>query len=180
MGLLIDNLQSVTHLEWGTEMGWQHIQQLVHIPAQCSDQPSVPKKVGLVPSGTKGTWKARLPGALAGCSVLVVEDDYFLADDMKIVLSRAGADVIGPVPTLVAALAKLSGQLDAAVLDINLRGEPVWPLADALIMRKVPFIFVTGYGPEVIPLAYAAVPHWVKPLNVEGLAGALLALVEAM
>ena len=180
MGLLIDNLQNVTRFGRETEMEWQHIQQLGQIPARCSDQPSVLKKVGLVPSGTKGIWKARLPGALAGCRVLVVEDDYFLADDMKIFLSRAGADVIGPVPTLAAALAGLSGQLDAAVLDINLRGEPVWPLADALMLRKVPFIFATSYGPEVIPLAYAAIPHWVKPLNVEGLVGALLDLVEAM
>ncbi len=161
-------------------MEWQSIQQSSRVPARCSDQPSVLKKLGLVPPGTIGTWKVRLPDALAGCRVLVVEDDYFLANDMGTVLSRAGADVIGPVPTLAAAWAGLSGQLDAAVLDINLRGEPVWPLADALIARKVPFIFATGYGPEVIPLAYTGIPHWVKPLNVERIVDTLLALVGAM
>lgn len=125
------------------------------------------------------TSKVRPPGAFAGCRVLVVEDDYFLADDMGTVLSRAGVDVVGPMPTLAASLAGLSGRLDAAVLNINLRGEQVWPLADALMARRVPFIFATGYGPEVIPLAYAAIPHWVKPLNVERLVDAVLALVGA-
>lgn len=133
-----------------------------------------------MPPGTMDTWKVRLPDTLAGCRVLVVEDDYFLADDMRTVLSQAGATVIGPMPTLATTLPGLSCQLNAAVLAITLHGEPVWPLADILMARKVPFIFVTGYGPEVVPLAYAAIPHWLKPLDVERLADALRTLIEAM
>src|ERR687884_246780 len=79
--------------------------------------------------------------------VLVVEDEYFVADDIARMLKKAGAEVLGPVPTRDEALGLLrtAERVDAAVLDINLRGEMVYPVADALRERGVPFIFATGY-----------------------------------
>ena len=114
---------------------------------------------------------------LDGCRVLVVEDDYFLADDIVSVLSDAGANIVGPVPTISTALAQLSADVDAAVLDINLRGELVWPMADALRAKDVPFVFATGYGPEVVPETYSDVTHCIKPLEMIKLINALSALL---
>lgn len=133
----------------------------------------------------RASWRAGVAGnkdrpaldALAGRRVLVVEDDYFLADDIGAALWQAGASVVGPVPTLTDALARLSTPVDAAMLDICLRGEFAWPLVDMLLARGVPFLFATGYGPEVVPPAYAAVPHWLKPLDADELVCALSALV---
>ena len=127
--------------------------------------------------GAAGSMDRPALNALAGRRVLVVEDDYFLADDIGAALWQAGASVVGPVPTLAGALAQLSTPVDAAVLDISLRGEFAWPLVDMLLAREVPFLFATGYGPEAVPPAYAAVPHWLKPLDADELVCALSALV---
>src|SRR3712207_9551920 len=96
---------------------------------------------------------------LRGKRVLVVEDDYFLAEDMRTDLERAGAEVVGPIPRLKQALDLLARgeRLDGTVLDINLAGEMVYPLADALRERGVPFVFATGYEEKNIPSCYADV-----------------------
>ena len=114
------------------------------------------------------------PG-LAGRRVLVVEDEYFLADDIARVLARLGAEVVGPIATRDGALARLGeGEpLDAAVLDINLRGETCYPIADALRARGVPFVFATGYDRAVVPAAYHGVPRWEKPFDPDLLVRAL-------
>ncbi len=78
--------------------------------------------------------------------VLVVEDEYMLADDLRELLDREGAVVVGPVATEADALALLEdGTVDCAILDINLRGRMVYPLAHTLRERQVPFLFVSGY-----------------------------------
>lgn len=99
--------------------------------------------------------------------MLVVEDEYFLADDIVRILVRLGAEVVGPIATRDDALACLGGgeHLDAAVLDINLRGETCYPIANALRARGVPFVFATGYDRAVVPAAYQDVPRWEKPFD---------------
>jgi CheY-like chemotaxis protein len=118
--------------------------------------------------------------ALASRRVLVVEDEYFLADDMAQVLAGLGAEVLGPVSTRDQALALLSSdeRIDAAVLDINLRGQTVFPVADALTERRIPFVFSTGYGQASLPPAYQEVPLWEKPFNPFDLAKALAGLAH--
>ena len=112
--------------------------------------------------------------ALAGRRVLVVEAEYFLADDMAQALRKLGAEIVGPVPTLDKALALLAAEpIDAAVLDINLKGQTVYPVADALIGRGVPFVFATGYGEAEVPPTYRDVPRWEKPFNPQDLAKVL-------
>ena len=112
---------------------------------------------------------------LRGRRILVVEDDYFLAEDMRTNLERAGAEVVGPIPRLKQALDLLarSERLDGAVLDINLAGEMVYPLADALRERGVPFVFATGYDEKNIPPRYADVPWCPKPVASRIIAKAL-------
>ncbi len=117
-----------------------------------------------------------MPSAyLKGRRVLVVEDDYFLADDMKNELTRAGAKVVGPVGRVADALRLVaSGEpLDAAVLDINLGGQMVYSVADALRVRDVPFVFTTGYDAAAIPADYAAVRRYEKPVQPAKLGEAL-------
>ena len=112
---------------------------------------------------------------LTGRRVLVVEDEFFIADDLARALTALGAEVVGPVPTRDEALEELSGagRIDLAVLDINLRGEPVFPVADALAASGVPFVFATGYEEATVPERFRHVPRWEKPFNPDALARAL-------
>jgi hypothetical protein len=64
-------------------------------------------------------------------------------------------------------------RIDAAVLDINLRGDPIYPLADVLSGRGVPFVFATGYDLASIPEPYRQIPRWEKPFDPEALVEAL-------
>jgi DNA-binding response OmpR family regulator len=107
--------------------------------------------------------------ALEGARILVVEDEMMAASMLEIVLSEAGCVVIGPAPSVGAALALVADEtIDAAILDVNLGGEPVFPIADALAARRVPFIFVTGYGGHgVNGDRYATAPVVQKPYDDE-------------
>ncbi|MCC2976651.1 response regulator [Sphingomonas sp. PL-96] len=84
---------------------------------------------------------------LRGCRVLVVEDEYMLADELQMELSDAEVIVLGPIGTLEDALDLIRSEphIDGAILDVNLRGEMASPAADLLIERGVPFVFTTGY-----------------------------------
>jgi CheY-like chemotaxis protein len=111
---------------------------------------------------------------LSGRRVLVVEDEFFLADDMAHALRALGAEVSGPVPTSDQALALLAAEpIDAAVLDMNLKGRMVFPVADALRERGIPFVFATGYDQSAVPAAYQDVPRWEKPFDPHKLSRAL-------
>ena len=94
-----------------------------------------------------------MTSALAGRRLLVVEDEYFLAAELVEALSADGAKVIGPAASVDDALDLLddTAQLDGAVLDLNLQGEMAFPVADALMERDIPFVFLTGYDQSVIP-----------------------------
>jgi len=108
------------------------------------------------------------PDALRGRRLLVVEDDYLIAVDLARDLARRGAEVVGPAGSVRDALALVEAEgdrLDGAVLDINLRDQRVYPVADALAARGVPFVFLTGYDAWVIPDAHAGVPRCEKPVS---------------
>jgi CheY-like chemotaxis protein len=111
------------------------------------------------------------PEALNGRCLLIVEDEYLIATDLARALQERGARVIGPAGSIEGALSMLSAhqQIDGAVLDINLRGERIYPVADALRARGVPFVFVTGYDSWGIPDAYASVPRLEKPVSAPAL-----------
>jgi len=74
--------------------------------------------------------------------------------------------VLGPAASVSEALKLLeSAEVQGAILDVNLRGERVYPVADALRQRHVPFVFASGYGGELEPRAYADVPRCIKPVD---------------
>lgn len=111
---------------------------------------------------------------LRGLRVLVVEDVAVLAWRVRDVLQHAGAEVVGPAPDVPRALALLAGRdVDAAVLDMNLNGEPADPIADALAARGVPFVFLTGYGSGSAEGRHAGRPTLGKPLKPHVLIRAL-------
>ena len=104
---------------------------------------------------------------LKGVRVLVVEDEYFVAILIEEILESAGCIVTGPIPRLPEALDAVGhDDYDAAVLDVNLAGERINPVADALSERNVPFLFVTGYGANALPSEYAERPHLCKPFRM--------------
>jgi ActR/RegA family two-component response regulator len=101
-----------------------------------------------------------------------VEDDYLIAADLAVSLEALGFEVIGPAASVAEALTLVKNEgerLDGAVLDINVRDERVYPVADALAARGVPVVFTTGYDPVAIPDAYAAVPRCEKPVDTNQL-----------
>ncbi len=117
--------------------------------------------------------------SLAGKRVLVVEDEMLIALDTVDELKNAGCAVLGPALRLEAAMVLMRGEeLDAAVLDVNLAGQFVWPLAEALASRNVPFLFLTGFGAELeFPPAYAAVRRLEKPVMPGAIVQAVASLL---
>jgi CheY-like chemotaxis protein len=109
---------------------------------------------------------------LRGMRLLIVEDEYLIALDLAVALEEHGASVLGPVGSVADALALIASEdtLDAAVLDINLGRERVWPIADELRQRGVPFIFATGYDAWIIPEPYRDVARCEKPVDTRVLA----------
>lgn len=101
--------------------------------------------------------------------MLVVDDEYIIATDLRQGLAERGATVIGPVPSVEKAIVLiLSGtHLDGAILDVNLQGQMVFPVADLLLERSVPFLFMTGYDQSVIPERFKAIVRCEKPLQLE-------------
>lgn len=106
--------------------------------------------------------------ALHGCRILVVEDEYVLAEELRSTLEAAGAVVLGPLGYLDDALALIAAgeQIDGAVLDVNLAGDMVFDAADRLIERGVPFVLTTGYDQATIPSRYDEIARCEKPLEM--------------
>jgi CheY-like chemotaxis protein len=114
-----------------------------------------------------------------GRRVLVVEDDALVAMLLESMLADLDCEVIGPLPTLAAAMGFLEGEAQAAttvdvgVLDLNLDGQASYPVADALRARGVPVIFCTGYGDGALRTADAGTPILKKPYRASELAAVL-------
>lgn len=107
-------------------------------------------------------------GDLQDCRILIVEDEYLLAEDLRAELAGVGAEIVGMAGTVDRALAEVDRieRLDGAVLDMNLGGEPVYPVADRLIAGGVPFVFTTGYDASAIPERYRAFRRCEKPVDM--------------
>lgn len=104
---------------------------------------------------------------LAGLRVLVVEDSLLVADMIAELLEDAGVTVVGPVGRVPAALALAEREaLDGALLDVNLAGQHSGPIAAALHIRGIPFIFLTGYSDAgALPAEFRDMPQMAKPFR---------------
>lgn len=115
---------------------------------------------------------------LNGQRILVVEDEYFIATDIRRTLSAGGADVLGPVGTTAEAFALLPTSPDAAVLDVNLDGDRSFAVAEHLAERGIPYLFLTGYDAWALPERHRDAPRLAKPFTAEALLNAVRALFE--
>jgi DNA-binding NarL/FixJ family response regulator len=112
--------------------------------------------------------------SLEGRRVLLVEDQYLVADEMRRMIVGLGGEVVGPVARPAAALKLLDREgVDFALLDINLGDDDAYPVAAELLRREVPFFFATGCEPWVIPETFRDVPRLDKPLTSKTLADAV-------
>jgi CheY-like chemotaxis protein len=117
---------------------------------------------------------------LRGRHILIVEDEYLLADDLRSQFEDAGAIVLGPAGTLGGAFDLIASEprIDGAVLDANLHGEMVFPAADLLVGRSIPFVFTTGYDASTIPSRFEHVARCEKPVKTREVTDAIIALLE--
>lgn len=120
--------------------------------------------------------------SLNGLRLLVVEDEAMIAMMLEDMLDTFGCVVVDVAGTLSKGLdlvANTTLDLDGAILDVNLGGEPVYPVAEQLAARGVPFIFCTGYGIKGLASNFAHVPTLAKPYMREELQDLLVAVMAA-
>ena len=110
--------------------------------------------------------------------VLVVEDSPVVAPFTADLLGELGCAVVGPAPNMAAARELIEGEaFDAAIMDVHIRGERVFPLCDALDAKGVPFVLTSGYAAWDLPDKWAARPRLQKPYTIEDVERALAQLL---
>ncbi len=113
--------------------------------------------------------------------VLVVEDEYLIRMLLEDMLQELGYDMAAGVGTISeASEAAARGEFHVAILDVNLDGQEIFPVADILAERGLPFIFVTGYGERSLPNPHRGRPALQKPFQAEQLRAALAGLLAAV
>ncbi|HEX4179525.1 MAG TPA: response regulator [Caulobacteraceae bacterium] len=119
------------------------------------------------------------PG-LFGLQVFVVEDELLVSAMLEDMLAEFGCIVAGVAATVSEALStvKITGEIDAAILDVNLGGEKIFPVADVLTQRNVPVVFSTGYGAAEVSERYPQSQVLRKPYAADALAKVLTQIVR--
>jgi DNA-binding NtrC family response regulator len=111
--------------------------------------------------------------------ILVIEDEYCIAEALRQLLLDHGAEVIGPLATLERAMEQVRRDgFEIAILDVNLRGTSAFPIADELKRQNIPFVFITGYSPSEIPERFCDTVVWEKPFDENRLIRDSLRLCE--
>jgi PAS domain S-box-containing protein len=145
-------------------------------PQAMAERPEVMPEAPVV-RVTETVATSRGPASLKGARVLIVEDAVLLALELETGLSEAGATVVGPAYELEEAMALLDQPIDAAVLDANLNGRSVTPVAELLSQRGIPFVFATGYGETGGAPGGFDAPVIRKPYDVTQVAAAVAELL---
>jgi CheY-like chemotaxis protein len=109
--------------------------------------------------------------------ILVVEDEYLIRMLLEDMLTDIGYTIAAAVGTIAeASKVAASEKFDLAILDVNVDGTEIYPVADILMERQVPFVFVTGYGERSLPEPYRNRPTLQKPFQADDLKKKLAAL----
>lgn len=118
--------------------------------------------------------------SLKGARVLIVEDNYVVAEGLRFLLTSYGGETPIAVPDLARAFRALEEKtFDVALLDIDLNGTSVVPFAEHLVSRDVPFVFLTGYGDDqLLPESLRSRPRFEKPFRDDQLVGAIVELLQ--
>jgi len=118
-------------------------------------------------------------GRLAGLRILLVEDEFLVSLALEDDLKTLGATLVGPFNDLISGLsAAQTERFDLAVLDVNLGGTMVYPLAEDLMRRGVPFLFLSGYTAADMPSRFADIPRIAKPADTSRLVATIQALLK--
>ena len=147
------------------------------MPTSLFDPPTKPN-----PDTRRRAWQAaarlgKRRVSHAGRRVLIVEDEAMIAGLIEVILREAEWSVVGPVATLERALATIERErLDAALLDVRINGHDAFAVADVLMKRNVPFIFVSGFTRKQMPPRYRDCAYITKPFTPD----AILALLEGV
>lgn len=176
-------LDQVTGRELNGEVDVEYRPAGVHVRVRAG-APAMAERPEVVPEApiarvTETVPTSTGPASLKGARVLIVEDAVLLALELETGLSDAGATVVGPAYELEEAIALLDQPIDAAVLDANLNGRSVTPVAEALSARQVPFVFATGYGDTGGAPGGFDAPVIRKPYDVTQVAAAVAELLAA-
>jgi CheY-like chemotaxis protein len=119
------------------------------------------------------------PGFPRGKRVLIVEDELMIRMLLEDMLRELGYTIAAQAARVHEALqAASTAEFDLAILDVNLDGEPISPVADALAARGTPFIFATGYGERGLPEPYRDRPTLRKPFQMDSLERVLQSTLE--
>src|SRR5580704_9531354 len=110
--------------------------------------------------------RAMMAELLGRRRILIVEDDWLIAQDMSDMVEELGGAVVGPADKLAQGLAIAeSEEIAGAILDVNLNGETTFALADRLLANNIPVIFATGYDGAMLPARFADVDRVPKPFT---------------
>jgi PAS domain S-box-containing protein len=149
----------------------------IKLPLPETARPNIDRAASKIPSGPSLLAQPDNRRTLQGKRILVIEDEPLVAMDVESSLTAAGCEVIGPASTLERAKALIEeSDCDAALVDVNLAGQPVDELATSLTRKNRPFAFVTGYGREALPAAFRGAVVLSKPFGADQ----LLATVEVL
>jgi CheY-like chemotaxis protein len=125
------------------------------------------------------TSKQPIDSLLKGARILVVEDDWLISTLLADFLTDYGCVIVGPVFSVAGALVLASEEaIDAAFLDLNMKGEVVYPVARTLADRSIPFAFLTGYVAGKISETYGERPMLQKPFLVENVVQILREMLD--
>jgi len=118
---------------------------------------------------------------LKGRRILVVEDSPVVGPFTAELLADLGCEVVGPAPNMAAAreLAESDGPIDAAMMDVHIRGDVVFALCEVLAARGVPFVLTSGYADWQMPDKWEDRPRLQKPYTIDQVEEALAQLIVA-
>jgi DNA-binding response OmpR family regulator len=118
---------------------------------------------------------------LEGQRILIVEDSPVVAPFTADVVTELGCEVVGPAPNMAAARNLIgSGRIDAAIMDIHIRGERVFPLCEALSSKGVPFVLTSGYGDWELPDRWEKAARLQKPYTIDQVQAALSEVLKTL